>query len=407
VFSLAYMILLRLCAKVIIWVTFIATVAFIIIIGILLFSKSGSGEVDDGNKLTYKVFAIICWSVALIILLIVFCICEDVQLGIAIIEAAATFTFSNCVVILVPIVMIIVTCSYIVYWLVCTLYIYSIGNITQYGRTPFPSIEWESSTTNLWYYQLLALVWIVAFLLAIEQFTIAATTVQWYFSSSSDQGGTGSVCKSIWWAIRYHLGSLAFGSFIVTIVTLIRFIFEYMRKKVEKRGATNRFTKCLLACASCCLKCIGQFVLWITKNAYVQVAIRSVCFCSAARHAFRLVLRNVARFTIVNVFVGVFTLFGKLLVGLANAFLCWFILNNWTEMKENIYSPLMPTIGCFVIGYIVADVLLSTYDLSAAAVLQSFLIDEETDGVRGKNRPASLEGFISNLRQSTSGYEKI
>lgn len=108
----------------------------------------------------------------------------------------------------------------------------------------------------------------------------------------------------------------------------------------------------------------------------------------------------------VNVFVGVFTVFGKLLVGLANAFICWFILNNWKEMKENIYSSLMPTIACFVIGYILTDILLSVYDLAAAAILQSFLIDEETGGVRGKNRPYCLEGFISNLRESAPGFEK-
>eukprot|EP00826_Nyctotherus_ovalis_P027364 TRINITY_DN2138_c0_g3_i5.p1 TRINITY_DN2138_c0_g3~~TRINITY_DN2138_c0_g3_i5.p1 ORF type:complete len:272 (-),score=60.83 TRINITY_DN2138_c0_g3_i5:583-1398(-) len=265
------MLLLRLCAKVLIWLTFIATVVLIAVIGGLLFSKSMSDEVDDGDKLNYKIFAIICWAVDLIILLIIFCICSDIQLGVAIVEAAAMFTFSNCTVLFVPIVMIILTCGYIVYWIACTIYVYSIGDITQYGGTPFASVEWETATHNLWYYQLVALVWIVAFLLAVEQFIIAATAVQWYFSSSSDQGGSGSICKSLWWAVRYHMGTLAFGSLIVTIVTLVRFIFEYMKKKVEEGGAANKCTKCLLACGSCCLKCIGEFILWITKNAYVQV----------------------------------------------------------------------------------------------------------------------------------------
>ena len=109
----------------------------------------------------------------------------------------------------------------------------------------------------------------------------------------------------------------------------------------------------------------------------------------------------------INVFVGVFTFFGKAFVGMGNAFICWFLLDYWEEMKNSIYSPIAPTIACFIIGYLITDILLSVYDLSAAAILQCFLIDEETGGVRGKNRPSCLEGFMSNLRESAPGYEQI
>ena len=205
-----------------------------------------------------------------------FCICEDINLGIGVVEAAASFVFSNFCILLVPIVMIIFSCGFIAYWIATTLYVYSIGDITQYKDTPFPSVDWDRNTNNLWYYLLVAIFWGLAFLLAIEQFIIAATATQWYFTSNSDQGGSGSVCKSVWWTFRYHLGSLAFGSLILAIVNLIRFIFEYMRKKVEAGGAENKCTKCLFSCASCCLKCIGEIVLYITKNAYVQVCLSKI-----------------------------------------------------------------------------------------------------------------------------------
>lgn len=113
---------------------------------------------------------------------------------------------------------------------------------------------------------------------------------------------------------------------------------------MEAGGAENKLTKCILCCFSCCLACIGKCVIFITKNAYIQIAIRSVCFCSAAWKAFQLVLRNVVKFALVNAFAGIFTFFGKLLVGLGTAFLCWFILNNWADVKDQLYSAIVPTI---------------------------------------------------------------
>ena len=163
-------------------------------------------------------------------------------------------------------------------------------------------------------------------------------------------------------------------------------------------GAANKCTKCLLSIASCCLKCIGECVLFITKNAYVQVAIRSVCFCCAAREAFRLVMRNIARFTLVNAFAGIFTFFGKLAIGSGSAFAGWYLLTEWGEVKDTIYSPIVPTVACFIIGYILASVMLTIYDLACAAILQCFLIDEEVGGVKGKNRPALLDGCIKKLK---------
>jgi len=39
--------------------------------------------------------------------------------------------------------------------------------------------------------------------------------------------------KGLWWAFRYNLGSLAFGSMLLAIVWMIRVIFEYLDKKLK------------------------------------------------------------------------------------------------------------------------------------------------------------------------------
>ena len=60
--------------------------------------------------------------------------------------------------------------------------------------------------------------WIVAFLIAIQQFTVAATAAIWYFTAQNSDAPQGGVMKGLWWAFRYHLGSLAFGSLLIAVV---------------------------------------------------------------------------------------------------------------------------------------------------------------------------------------------
>ena len=270
VLALIYMLIIRLCAAIVIWVTLIAYIVFLAVIGYLFYNEY-TNAIDDGEQLNYLVCAILIWCFDGLFLLMIFCMYNDIQMSIAIIVASAKFIFSNFFILLLPPIAIIITAGYLVYWIASTLYVYSIGDITQDNGTPFSAVKWKDTTHNLWYYQLVALVWIVAFFISVIQFIVAATAAQWYFSYNNDQGGSGSVCKSFYWVVRYHLGSLGFGSLILTLVVFVRFIFEYMKQKVLENKTTNTCTKCLLCCASCCLRCIGEFILYMTKNAYIQV----------------------------------------------------------------------------------------------------------------------------------------
>ena len=39
-----------------------------------------------------------------------------------------------------------------------------------------------------------------------------------------------SMMKAIGWGCWYHLGSMAFGSFVIAVVEMIRIVFEYIVK---------------------------------------------------------------------------------------------------------------------------------------------------------------------------------
>ena len=104
-------------------------------------------------------------------------------------------------------------------------------------------------------------------------FVIATTCGQWYFSCNSDHDGSGSITKSSYWIVRYHLGSIAFGAFLIALVQFIRIIFEYYKKQIEKANKENPAIKAILCLTSYLLDCLERFIKFITKNAYIQVSI--------------------------------------------------------------------------------------------------------------------------------------
>lgn len=165
---------------------------------------------------------------------------------------------------------------------------------------------------------LFGLFWIIAFIIAIQIFATSATACMWYFtghgSDDKEMQGTYSVGLAVKWAFRYHLGSLAVGSFLLAVVTMIRVIFEYMIYQYEKSGAAskeNAIYKCVKCCIRGVLKCLDCCVKFINKNAYIQIALHSSNFCKGAKEAFYLNVRNGGRFSAVSMIGGILAILGK------------------------------------------------------------------------------------------------
>merc|ERR1712156_976382 len=112
------------------------------------------------------------------------------------------------------------------------------------------------------------LFWINAFIMGMCQFIIAASACIWYFEVNSDTRGKGTVGRAIYWAFRFHMGSVAFGAALIAICQLIRLVFEYYRRKIQA-AAPSKITKFLLCYTSYLLWALEKCIKFITRNAYI------------------------------------------------------------------------------------------------------------------------------------------
>lgn len=149
-------------------------------------------------------------------------------------ECAADFVASNLRILALPVIAYIIASLFFVYWVITAVFLYSVGTVEFQKSSFIANIVWAKQTEYLMWYFLFGLLWVVAFFICLQQFMIAAMACMWYFSGQgekmSDQPGEVSLLKAIHWGTWYHCGSIAFGSFIIAVITMIRIVFEYLVK---------------------------------------------------------------------------------------------------------------------------------------------------------------------------------
>ena len=92
------------------------------------------------------------------------------------------------------------------------------------------------------------------------------------------------------------------------------------------------------------MACFERFIRFLTRNAYIQIALTGKSFCFAAKDAFETVFANTMRFTLVNGIGGSLILVGKLFISCATTFAGYELIMNISSIKSNIISFVLPCI---------------------------------------------------------------
>lgn len=274
VIALTYMVLIRCCAAPIAYTTIILILGSLAGLGYVFQARADyyKGIQDNTYQNTMIALCAVFYSLAGIWLLMILFMCNRIRLAIALVEVTADYISHVWSILVVPLIFWVVSALYYAYWVALSIFLYSSGTIAKSSGTFLPSVTWTSTTRYAWWYHLFALFYVNAFINAYSQFVLASSACIWYFDK---QGETRPVRRSFYRAIRYHLGSIAFGSLIVAIIRFIMAIVEYFKQKIDTTNADNavgKLYKCLLTCVQCCLECCARVMEFINKHAYIQVS---------------------------------------------------------------------------------------------------------------------------------------
>jgi len=226
----------------------------------------------------------------------------------------------------------------------------------------------------------------------------------WYFTSNHDSRGNFSLLRGVWWSFRYNLGTLALGSFILALVWSIRVLFEYMQKKMTSFSNSSA-VKCLVNCIRCILACCHRFIKFLNKNAYIQCALSGDNFCTSAMAAFALALKNAGSFVITNGVGSLIGFLGKVTISVLNTVIGYLLVEFIMLDKDALESPVIPCIVIFILSYIMANQVMSVYQMTSLTILQCLYADVDICNQKGldvyesKWRPKEMEEVVNMLKK--------
>lgn len=278
-----------------------------------------------------------------------------------------------------PILQIAGLFGFLVIWIFYAVHLASTGEIqtethSQSGvQVTVRTFNFDDKTTNQGWFLIFCLLWTAAFVSALGEIIIAMTVSTWYFTRDKKQVGSSTLFKSISQSMRYHIGTAAFGSFIISTIKLIRWMIAKAQKKA--REVDSKVSQTLLCCCQCCMWCFEKILKFLNKNAYIQTAIFGTPFCRSAREAFSLIVRNAGKVASISYVSTLIMFVGKIFVSSLTTAGAYIYMDY--ELGSSLYSAAGPCTIIFFMSYFIGDMFLDIFDMSTSTVLQCFIADEE------------------------------
>uniref|UniRef100_A0A672YBN3 Choline transporter-like protein n=1 Tax=Sphaeramia orbicularis TaxID=375764 RepID=A0A672YBN3_9TELE len=260
----------------------------------------------------------------------------------------------------------------------------------------------------LQFYNVFLFFWCANFVTALGQVTLAGAFASYYWAFKKPEDIPAyPIFSSLGRALRYHTGSLAFGSLILSLVQIIRVLLEYLDHKLK--GAQNKFAKFLLSCMKCCFWCLEKCIKFLNRNAYIMIAIYGKSFCTSARDAFFLLMRNIIRVAVLDKVTDFLLFLGKLLiVGIVGIFSFFFFSGRIKAVEDaapslNYYW--VPILTVVVGSYLIAHGFFSVYAMCVDTLFLCFCEDlERNDG--SSERPYFMSPELHEILSKTKRLEE-
>jgi choline transporter-like protein 2/4/5 len=234
-------------------------------------------------------------------------------------------------------------------------------------------MEYTSNTQLAGLYLLFCWFWTSQFVIAAGQLVVAMSVSMWYFTKDKKTIGNHTFFAAVKKAMWYHLGTAAFGSLIIAIIKTIRAIVAYLQKKAAK--SKNKLLQMVLCAIQCYMWCLEKCMKFLNKNAYIQTAIFGYSFCTAARKAFFLILRNILRIAALSIVSEFVLILGKLFIMIGTTLLAYMSMERNLEGQVN-YLWFPTLLVCFV-SYFTAEMFNEVFGMAISTILQCFIADEE------------------------------
>jgi choline transporter-like protein 2/4/5 len=361
-------------------------------------------DASESNKEVLYVGFIVMIIVSVLMFLFTLVIFPRLRIAIKVLQVASKAIIATPSVVLFPLTTFVALVILIVYWLFVAVYLYSSGDVSattdESGEmTTGYAMVLDETLQYMLVYHFFGLLWGMQFIIAFGQLVIAGAISDFYWTRG--EGSKASpVLSSLHNAVWYHLGSVAFGSFIIAVFEFVRAVMKYVEAKCKEatqgNEAATQMIKFFFCCIQCCLACLECIMKFINRNAYIVIAIDGTSYCTAVMRAVKLLTTNILRVAVVNTVGDSILFIGKFTISFASALIAYLYLDTDTYSigDRAVSSPVLIVLLVFIASYAVASTFMSVTEMAVDTVLLSYCIDcDENDG-RAPNAPPELNDTL-------------
>lgn len=430
----------------------------------------GDTATDNQLKL-WRALQYAAWILAAMYIVVMMWMIKRIKIAIIIMKQASRAFLATPSMIIVPPIVFVFVLGWIAFFIVTAVYIQTVGqlkdgqfreaavgtfgvqavNTTEYfaNRTSTSAADFAASqnissnssnktlNSSQWTqseqvkamhaYNFFGFLWATSFCIMFGYFCMAMSVVAYYFSATQEEvqfaesseadvrekgrtRGTPTfvILRSLFIALRYHLGTILFGSLLIAIVQFIRALMVYLEEQFLHEWKEMATVKCLIYCIDCCLACIERCIKIISKNAFIITCIKNTNFCSSAGRAMGILVNNAARVSILAMLATVACFVLKVFIVGCNMIVAWGLTRVPSLTKNRkVESGLFPLMGILIISFIIATLFINVYECCVDTIMMSFLIDEEDLGGAFMDKElAELLGLFKDAEDARMNYEK-
>jgi len=238
-------------------------------------------------------------------------------------------------------------------------------------------------------YVLFTLLWTYTFLSAVGIITIAANVFYFYFvdkdtvraeaylSQYDDNQTNWPVLTHLCYTIRFHLGTAAFGSLVLSVAIAVQLVCAQLVRLIEAKDP-NPLLKVVAYCLQCFLCCFRKSIEFINSYAFVYVFIENVGFCTGCSRAFSLITAYPAQIAINTTVQVVLTFLQSITTPLAcvivaNVALEYFPIES--AVSTDATSELVVLLAVFVLSLTMTRAFAHVYEQVVTSLTICVLVD--------------------------------
>lgn len=341
---------------------------------------------QDGDQSWHIVAGTTCVTVSILFVFVARYMMSGMDAAIGCVEAACECIFDEPSMLLAPVVAILVRVLTAAAIFPAVQYMYYCGDVRpdpQYGNLWSGKMaEFTLKQKLFTLYLGFMKVWLMEVSHTTSQYALAHATQLWYFTPyEGDRKVKLASCGIVHGygvCLRYHMGSMSLAALLFTYLKGARSGLSYMDGMVQ--SSCNCCMRCMSKC--CCLITFffEKFLVYLQSLAFMDMAISSDNFCTAAPRATVTMLQEGSAVVILHGAEFIFSIIGVALITGIPAGLTYLgcvSLYNDEDSDHYIPHPSVPTAISGLLCCLVGRSFMMVFDTVSDTLLYCFAIDEE------------------------------